>query len=713
MSTTLEQNPDLVHDQTAEDYWNRYQLSFALYSVSDRAIPSAYDGLKPGQRRLLYQMFASNLLPGNKPQKSSKVCSAVTGNLHPHGGAAMYGAAALLAAEFQRVKIIDGQGAFPRIQGDIPAADRYTEMRLSAAGAALTAELSDHAVPMMPTFDGEWVEPAVLPARFPVLLCNGAVGIAEGWATKIPAHNPRQVMAACRALLADPDLSDDALMELLPGPDWGSGATVIGSSGLREYVTTGRGSFTVRGKLTVEGRNVVITELPPGVASSTVQDRIRALVESGELPGVADLSDLTDRRNGLRIVVTAKRGHDPADVVSALLSLTPLESTFAASLVALDAERIPRWWSVRELVSAFLTLRDAVVVRRSERRLEKVSARQHVVAGLLAVHVDIDAAVAVIRGSDTVDAARDGLSVRFGIDAGQADHVLAMQLRRLTKLDVLELQTEADKLAAEAQRLGRLLTYPEERRVVIDSELAETAELFAGPEFDRRTGLDFDAVPVSGNGSSDENGTRERKINPNWRLDDRGVFSGSHGDLLSGGTGWAVWSDGRVKFTTGTGLPTKIRDVPIAPDITGLLCSGVLPDGAHLALVTRYGKVLRIDPGTVNPQGAAGNGVAGVRLSTQDPDDAVIAALPITAAESAALLSVSERGWKVTACADIPVKGRGGAGVGFHPFVAGEKALVSVEVSASGYSRGGKPLRAETRSKATVKGSATDVAPTQ
>src|SRR6476661_2090684 len=330
-----EQNPDLVLDQSADDYWNHYQLTFALYSVSDRAIPSAFDGLKPGQRRLLYQMHDSRLLPGNKPQKSSKVCSAVTGNLHPHGGASMYGAAALMAAEFQRVKVIDGQGAFPRIQGDIPAADRYTEMRLSAPGAALTSELNDHAVPMVSTFDGEWIEPTVLPAQWPVLLCNGAVGIAEGWATKVPAHNPREVMAACRALLKTPNMTDDRLVKLIPGPDWGCGATVVG-----------------------------ITELPPGVASSTVQDRIRALVESGELSGVADMSDLTDRRNGLRIVVTAKRGHSAETIREQLLALTPLESTFAASLVALDEDRVPRWWSVRELIAAFLHLRDSVVPQR-------------------------------------------------------------------------------------------------------------------------------------------------------------------------------------------------------------------------------------------------------------------------------------------------------------------------------------------------------------
>ncbi len=710
MTATLdvpEQNPDLVLDQSADDYWNLYQLTFALYSVSDRAIPSAYDGLKPGQRRLLYQMHDSKLFPGNKPQKSSKVCSAVTGNLHPHGGASMYGAAALMAADFQRVKVIDGQGAFPRIQGDIPAADRYTEMRLSAPGAALTAELDSHAVPMVATFDGEWTEPTVLPAQWPVLLCNGAVGIAEGWATKVPAHNPREIMAACRALLKTPNMTDDRLMKLIPGPDWGCGARVIGESGLREYITTGRGQFTVRGTVSVEGKNCIITELPPGVASNTVQERIRAMVDSGELSGVADMSDLTDRRNGLRIVVTAKRGHDAEKIRDQLLALTPLESTFAASLVALDENRVPRWWSVRELIAAFLSLRDSVVLHRSEYRLEKVTARRHLVAGLMTIHLDIDAAVAVIRGSETVDEARQGLQDRFKIDAVQADYVLALQLRRLTKLDVIELQAEAEKLDAEFAELTELVSNPDARRKVIDKELVETAKLFKGPEYDRRTVLDFEATPVS----AADDGPRERKVNAAWRLDDRGVFSDSHGELLTSGLGWAVWTDGRVKFTTGAGLPYKIRDIPVAPDITGLLRSGVLPDGFHLALVTRRGKILRIDPAAVNPQGAAGNGVAGVKLAADG--DEVIAALPLSCGNGEAILSIAEKSYKVTEAADVPVKGRGGAGVGFHPFVKGEDALLSASVSATGFVRGKRSVRAENRAKASIKGSGADVTPAE
>jgi DNA gyrase subunit A len=287
--------------------------------------------------------------------------------------------------------------------------------------------------------------------------------------------------------------------------------------------------------------------------------------------------------------------------------------------------------------------------------------------------------------------------------------VLALQLRRLTKLDVIELQAEADKLDAEFIELTELVTNPDARRKVIDRELVETAKLFKGAEFDRRTVLDFEATPtVAG---SDDDGARERKVNASWRLDDRGVFSDSHGDLLTSGLGWAVWTDGRVKFTTGNGLPYKIRDIPVAPDITGLVRSGVLTPGHHLALVTRRGKVLRIDPAAVNPQGAAGNGVAGVKLTAGDPGDEVIAALPLTCENGEALLSISEKGWKVTEVADIPVKGRGGAGVTFHPFVNGEDALMAASVSPAGFVRGGKQVRAEKRAKASVKGSGRDVTP--
>lgn len=268
------------------------------------------------------------------------------------------------------------------------------------------------------------------------------------------------------------------------------------------------------------------------------------------------------------------------------------------------------------------------------------------------------------------------------------------------------MQAEAEKLDAEFLELTELVSNPDARRKVIDDELVETAKLFKGPEFDRRTVLDYEATPTV---SSSDDDARERKVNAAWRLDDRGVFSDSHGDLLTSGLGWAVWTDGRVKFTNGNGLPYKIRDIPVAPDITGLLRSGVLAPGSHLALVTRRGKVLRIDPAAVNPQGAAGNGVAGVKLAADG--DEVIAALPLTCGNGEAILSISEKAWKVTEAADIPVKGRGGAGVGFHPFVGGETALMAAAVSATGFVRGTRAVRPEKRAKASIKGSGADVAP--
>lgn len=698
-SATGDAGLDVV-DTSAEDYWSRFQLAFALYSAQDRAIPSAYDGLKPVQRRVLYQLFLEKLLPGEKPRKSAAVCGRCTATTHPHGDVSVYGAAALMAARFQRVRLIDGQGAFPRVQGDIPASPRYTEMRLSPEGYELLRELNDHAVDMVPTFDGETTEPRILPSRFPALLVNGAVGIAEGWATKTPAHNPREVLALCRALLADPNLDTDAVMTYLSGPDWGGGGIVVSTAGIREYIETGRGSMTVRGRAEIDGKSIIITELPPGLASGVLQDKIRDGVLSGELAGVSDLSDLTDRRNGLRIVVSLKRGADPAAVLAELYRLTPLEDTFAASLVALDADRVPRWWSVSELVKAFLSLRDSVVVRRSEYRLDKAQTRQHLVAGLLAVHIDIDAAVALIRASETVDEARTALCERFAIDDVQADYVLALQLRRLTKLDVIELNTEAETLAKTIEELTELVNSSDARRIVIDAELVETGKLFAGSEYDRCTVIDTDAVPIGGAAGS--SGPREKTVNPNWRLDDRGVFSDTHGTLLTGGLGWAVWEDGRVKLTDGSGLPSRIRDTPVAPNITGLLTSGVLQPGEHLVLVSRTGKMLRLDPAGINPQGAAGNGVAGIKLAA---GDAVIAAFPVT--DASMILSVSPKAWKVLDAADVPTKGRGTSGVGFHPFIAGEDALIRVEVSTNGWLNNGKPVKPALRAKASTKGQPT------
>lgn len=685
-----------VRDTPVDHYWEEYQYVYAIYTLGSRAIPSALDGLKPVQRRLLYQMHLNKLIPGAKPSKSSKVCSAVSGNLHPHGDVSVYGAAALLAAHFQRTRLVDGQGSFPRVQGDIPASARYTEMRLSSEGYELVRELTEHSVNMVPSFDGELLEPTVLPSRFPVLLVNGAVGIAEAYSTKVPAHNPRAVLALAKAMLEDPKLDTDAIVDIIGGPDWGSGGVIVGTDGIREYIETGKGRMIVRGSVSVEGKDIIVSALPPGVSSSGFQEKVRAGLANGTIEGVSDFTDLTDRRNGLRILITVKRGHTPEDVLKSLYTYTPLEDTFAASLVALDEDRVPRWWTVPELILSFLELRDSVVLKRSQHRLEKASARLHLVKGLVTIQADIDKAVSIIRQASNAAAARTGLEQHFGIDEVQADHVLSMQLRRLTSQDVLELKTEAESLEKEITKLTRLVESRAARRKEIARDLDETAKLFDDPSYDRKTVIDREAVASTRSEDGGESGVSDK-----WCLNDHGVF-GTEGTPINKGIGWAVFTDGRVKTTDGKGLPRPGRDVLVAPDISALLVSGVAEEGRDLVLVTRRAKVIRLELGTINPQGVAGNGVAGVKLA--DPDDQVIAAF--TVKDEGAVLSITDGRWKVTSVADIPRKGRGGQGVGFHLFVKGEDALLAAHYSDTGFEVSGKPVKAETRAKSAVKGTA-------
>lgn len=688
---------DVIHTPI-EDYWNQYQLVYSLYTLSDRAIASAYDGLKPVQRRLLYQMYLNKLVPGSKPQKSSKVCSSVSGNLHPHGDASVYGAAALLAAHYQQARLVDGQGSFPRVQGDIPASPRYTEMRLSPEGYELVRELSEHSVKMVPTFDGELLEPTILPSRFPVLLVNGSVGIAEGYSTKVPAHNPREIIALSRAMLANPKMDTDEIMEILTGPDWGSGGVVVGNGGIRDYIETGRGKMTVRGEAHVEGKEIIVTSLPSGLSSQGFQEKVREHIEKGNLPGVSDLTDLTDRRNGLKILVTVKRGHDAKDVLNGLYTYTPLEDTFAASIVALDLDRVPKWWTVPELILSFLELRDSVVLKRSEHRLEKASARRHLVSGLITVQEDIDAAVAIIRKAENAVTARDGLMERFTVDETQAEYVLSMQLRRLTSQDVLELRKEAESLDKEIAQLEKLINSRAARKKVIDKDLIEMEKLFADKQYDRKTILDFDAVP-----SVREDDPSTGEVSAAWKLNDHGVF-GAEGTPIKDGIGWAVFTDGRIKVTDGSGLRKPGKDVLVAPDISALLVSGVATgETKHLITVSRKGKIARVDLASINPQGIAGNGIAGMKLS-DEPDDAVIAAFVGT--DEGAVLSIAEKSFKVTAMSDLPVKGRGGQGSGFHRFIGGDTDIIEAHYSQTGFTVGGKAVEALPRTGSPKKGNA-------
>lgn len=693
-----------VLEVALEDFWDAEYLAYALYTIASRAIPYADTGLKPVEQRILYTALRLGATPGASAPKTARLAAETAGTLHPHGSASIEDTLGVMAGHYQRASMIDGLGAFPRTVGAPPASARYTHTRLSPLGYELVRDLRDggQVVPFTPSYDERTEEPVILPSRFPALVVGGAEGMATGWATKVPSHNPREVMALTRALVECPELDDDTLCSLITGPDWGSGGEVIGDGGLREYLLTGRGLLTVSGKIEVDGKHLRISEMPPSTSLETLVSSLREAALSGKVPQITDVSDLGGRGDPVNIRIDLKRGSDPAEVVRLIRDKTVFEDTFGVNIVAVDEQGIPSTWAVRSLILRFIALRHGVVLRRSENRLVKARERRHLVSGLQQVRADLRTAVAIIMDSEDPEAARAALAARFGLDEPQLDYVFGLKVDKLTRLDEHKLAAEAVELDDEIATLDELCTSEVARSALILDELDATGKVFAGPEYDRRTVLRLDAVPAKATRVAET----VKTVNPRWRLDETGVLSESHGALLTSGVGWAVWAGGKVKLTHGDGLPQRITETPVAPNLDGLIVAGVMPVGTDLALVSRSGRILRLDGSKIPVHGKASNGVQGMKLAE---DDAVVAAFPIT--DQSMLLSVSEKGWKVLACADVPVKGRGTAGVGFHPFVKGDTAILSVEVSTTGFVNDGAPVRAAKRAGPTSKTSPVGVVP--
>lgn len=672
-------------------------LAYQLYTNTDRAIPLVTSGVKPGAQRLLYAMLREKVLPGTKPRKSAKLTAATTGAYHPHGQAAMYGTLATLAAPYGRINPVEGVGAFGQVPGDTPAADRYTEARLSPVGYSMVEEVDDGAVPMRPTYDGELQEPWYLPVQFPVLLAIGADGVGEGWATKTPAHNPREVVDAALYRLDNPDCTVDELMEIMPGPDWGTGGEIVGGTdGIRDYMATGRGKMTVRGTWTVEGRDITITEVPPGVSVPTLlngsgkgtnpQPGLREKVRQKIITGVADVSDLSDLKHGLRIVVTCKRGVDTDDVIKQLLRETDLETTYAASVVALDTDLTPRWWSVPDLLDSFLQLRDGVVTRRSKHQLEKVRQRLNRAHAVATVTLDKEKTIRLITQAEDKAAAIAAIADGFDLDESQATYVVEMPLHRLTKADTLEAQKRVDTLTSEADRLCRLVESADARHDVIRDELAKARRLFDGDEFDRRTRINADAQPVTGTGE----GLSDQQRLALWKLDTLRLCLGPDGDtpINEGESVYTAFRDGKFKRFDGAYLTKTIRDTPLAPDLDAVHSAGTYrPDKQYILLVTRgtttasatrSAKVLKLDTSAMTPKGLTSHGVRGISLTEGDE---LVACLPAT--DEDALLTISDSGWKTTPVSDIPVKGTGTRGVGVHSLTSKDNGVTIAEVGSS------------------------------
>ena len=465
-------------------------LEYAYSVIYARALPDARDGLKPVQRRILFQMDRMGLRPDRPHVKSSRVVGDVMGRLHPHGDTAIYEALVRLAQPFtMRLPLIDGHGNFGSLD-DGPAAPRYTEARLAAPALALTADLDEDTVDFSPNYDYTLTEPEVLPAAFPNLLVNGAAGIAVGMATNMPPHNLVEVVAAARHLLTRPEASLEDLMAFVPGPDLPAGGVIVGLDGIREAYRTGRGKFLTRATAHVEAvsprrKGIVVTELPYMVGPEKIIARIKEAVGAKKLQGITDVADLTDRRHGTRLVISVKNGYNPEAVLAQLYKHTPLEDSFGINNVSL-VDGQPHTLGLRELLEVFVRHRLTVVTRRTRFRLGKRRERAHLVDGLLIAILDIDEVIAVIRSSDDAATARTRLMQVFDLTEPQAGYILELQLRRLTKFSVIELEKERDELAREIEALEAILADDVLLRRVVSRELAAVAEQFGTP---RRTVL--------------------------------------------------------------------------------------------------------------------------------------------------------------------------------------------------------------------------------
>ncbi|WP_433517072.1 DNA gyrase/topoisomerase IV subunit A [Nonomuraea sp. CA-143628] len=465
-------------------------LEYAYSVIYQRALPDARDGLKPVQRRILYSMSEMGLRPERGHVKCSRVVGDVMGKLHPHGDGAIYDALVRLAQPFSmRLPLADGHGNFGS-PDDSPAAMRYTEARLAPAAMLMVESLDEDTVDFKPNYDGQETEPTVMPSAFPNLLVNGTTGIAVGMATNMAPHNLAEIVAAARHLIKKPDAGLDELMRFVPGPDLPTGGSIIGLQGIRDAYESGRGTFRMRAKVRVDQitprrKGLVVTELPYNVGPERVVAKIKELVTSKKLQGIADLKDLTDRHKGLHLVIEIKNGFIPEAVLEELYRLTPMEETFGINNVALvDGE--PRTLGLRELLRVYVEHRLEVVRRRSEFRRRKREERLHLVDGLIIALLNIDEVIQVIRTSDDSAQARARLMEVFDLSDIQAAYILDTPLRRLTRFDKLELDREKQTLSDEIAELTGILSSDTRLRQVVSGELADVAKKYGTP---RRTVL--------------------------------------------------------------------------------------------------------------------------------------------------------------------------------------------------------------------------------
>ena len=463
-------------------------LTYAMSVIVSRALPDARDGLKPVHRRLLYAMNDMGLLPNRPYRKTARLVGDVLGKYHPHGDAALYDALVRLAQDFSmRYPVVDGQGNFGSVDGDPPAAMRYTEARLAAVSEPMLRDIEKETVDFAPNYDDSLTEPSVLPAAFPYLLANGASGIAVGMATNIAPHNLIEVAHATLALIGNPKLTDRDLMKHVMGPDFPTGGIIFGRKGIEDAYTTGKGKVVVRARVAIEpisgGREaIIVSELPYQVNKANLIVRIAGLVKEKRLEGISDLRDESDRR-GMRIVIEIGRRFDAKIVLNRLFSLTQLQDAFHVNALALVGGK-PQVLTLRDMLREFIQHRRTVVIRRARYDLKKAEQRAHILEGLKIALDNIDEVVRIIRASRTVEIARGGLRARFELSVAQAQAILDMRLQRLTSLETRKVEEELAQVRKLIAELRELLASEQKILDVVKKETQEIARRYGD---DRRT----------------------------------------------------------------------------------------------------------------------------------------------------------------------------------------------------------------------------------
>jgi DNA gyrase subunit A len=629
--------PTALHAEMQQSY-----LEYAMSVIVGRALPDVRDGLKPVHRRILYAMHELGLTPDRPYRKCARVVGDVLGKYHPHGDQAVYDALVRLVQEFSsRYPLLSGHGNFGSVDNDPPAAMRYTETRLSPIShEALLSAIGEETVDFIDNFDSSQQEPVVLPAQLPVLLLNGCSGIAVGMATNIPPHNLGEVIDGLIALIDYPDLADEKLFKLIPGPDFPTGGKIVETSGIRDAYTTGRGSIIVQGISQIEeiqgsrGRHrrqaIVITELPYQVNKAGWIEKVAELVNHGRIEGIADLRDESDR-SGMRVVIELKRDIQVRDILEQLYKQTALQSTFGVIMLALVNGQ-PRQLTLRQLLAEFLSFREHTLTRQYTHQLEQDERRLHIVEGLLACLRQLDAVIEILRNAADGTTAKVSLQSQLNITEAQADAILGMPLRRLTGLEQQKLQTEFDELTGRIEQLRQLLNNRNELLKALKKDLRSLKRKYADS---RRTKIALKEAKAQNRQSdthhatqvknqalkskTQETGNSKGKKNSNQpslpipdltpeeetvlefthkghvqrqhaRMEQKSIRVPKHGDDVVVQIQPAVTQDELIVITSsGKAYPVKVRDIPPAAGRKkGTSLASLLPNGAQAETVVAH-----------------------------------------------------------------------------------------------------------------------------